>query len=79
MQSDCTTEYRNGKYDRKVSNIKMAGDEKQERRRKTNEDAHGLYQKKGRKEMKCKCFFFHDSVGHSSLKRPINSYELNNS
>jgi hypothetical protein len=48
-KSDCTTEYKNGKNNRKVSKIiagrkrtKQDGDENEERRRKTNEDAHRL-------------------------------------
>jgi hypothetical protein len=49
QKSDCTTEYRNGKNNRKVSKIiarrkrtNQNGDENEERRRKTNEDADGL-------------------------------------
>jgi hypothetical protein len=48
-KSDCTTEYRNGKNNRKVSKIiarrkrtNQDGDENEERRRKTNEVVHGL-------------------------------------
>jgi hypothetical protein len=48
-QSDCTTEYRNGKNNQKVSKIiarrkriNQGVEENEERRRKTNEDAHGL-------------------------------------
>jgi hypothetical protein len=48
-KSDCTTKYRNGKNYRKVSKFiarrkwpNQDSDENNERRRKTNEDAHGL-------------------------------------
>jgi hypothetical protein len=46
---DCTTEYRNGENDRKVSKIisrregtNQDGDENEERKRSTDVDTHGI-------------------------------------
>jgi hypothetical protein len=50
-KSDCTTEYRNGKYNRKVSKIKMAMKNRKEEEKQTKMPM-AYTKKKERKEMK---------------------------
>jgi hypothetical protein len=87
-QSDCTTEYRNEKNNRKVSKIiarrkrtNQDGDENEKKRTKTNEDAPwiinykvNLSKKKEGNEMKCKCYYL---MTLSATAGSLNSFELN--